>query len=145
MAASRAITVRISDARLRKLMRARKAVTQSDLINALQLERIEDDVQEDDSEHHQVGRRRVFLRGCHCSASRRSRNRPSRRFPASSLLYRVAASASIPARQTRKVVIWLAVYKSGVHPTVAGVALGRPVSAESVPLARRRSTWQPTR
>ena len=35
MAASRAITVRISDARLRKVMRARKAATQSELINAL--------------------------------------------------------------------------------------------------------------
>jgi hypothetical protein len=35
MAGSRAITVRISDARLRKLMRARKAATQSELINTL--------------------------------------------------------------------------------------------------------------
>jgi hypothetical protein len=35
MAASRAITVRISEARLRKLMRARKAATQSELINTL--------------------------------------------------------------------------------------------------------------
>jgi hypothetical protein len=35
MAASRAITVRISDARLRKVMRARKAATQSELINTL--------------------------------------------------------------------------------------------------------------
>lgn len=33
--ASRAITVRISEARLRKLMRARKAATQSELINTL--------------------------------------------------------------------------------------------------------------
>jgi hypothetical protein len=32
---SRAITVRISEARLRKLMRARKAATQSELINTL--------------------------------------------------------------------------------------------------------------
>ena len=35
MAASRAITVRISEARLRKLMRARKSATQSELINTL--------------------------------------------------------------------------------------------------------------
>ena len=35
MAGSRAITVRISDSRLRKLMRARKAATQSELINTL--------------------------------------------------------------------------------------------------------------
>ena len=35
MAGSRAITVRISEARLRKLMRARKAATQSELINKL--------------------------------------------------------------------------------------------------------------
>jgi hypothetical protein len=35
MAASRAITVRISEVRLRKLMRARKAATQSELINTL--------------------------------------------------------------------------------------------------------------
>lgn len=35
MAANRAITVRISEARLRKLMRARKAATQSELINTL--------------------------------------------------------------------------------------------------------------
>ena len=33
--ASRAITVRISEARLRKLMRVRKAATQSELINTL--------------------------------------------------------------------------------------------------------------
>ncbi len=33
--ASRAITVRISEARLRKLMRARRAATQSELINTL--------------------------------------------------------------------------------------------------------------
>ena len=33
MANSRAVTVRISEARLRKLMRARKAATQSELIN----------------------------------------------------------------------------------------------------------------
>ena len=33
--ASRAITVRISEARLRKLMRVRKATTQSELINTL--------------------------------------------------------------------------------------------------------------
>jgi hypothetical protein len=32
---SRAITVRISESRLRKLMRARKAATQSELINTL--------------------------------------------------------------------------------------------------------------
>ena len=35
MANSRAITVRISEARLRKLMRVRKATTQSELINTL--------------------------------------------------------------------------------------------------------------
>ena len=35
MPLSRAITVRVSDARLRKLMRARKATTQSELINRL--------------------------------------------------------------------------------------------------------------
>ena len=35
MANSRAITVRISEAQLRKLMRARKAATQSELINTL--------------------------------------------------------------------------------------------------------------
>jgi hypothetical protein len=35
MAARRAITVRISEVRLRKLMRARKAATQSELINTL--------------------------------------------------------------------------------------------------------------
>ena len=35
MAASRPITVRISDVRLRKVMRARKAATQSELINTL--------------------------------------------------------------------------------------------------------------
>jgi hypothetical protein len=35
MAVSRAITVRISDVRLRKVMRARKAATQSELINTL--------------------------------------------------------------------------------------------------------------
>ena len=35
MATSRAITVRISEVRLRKLMRARKAATQSELINTL--------------------------------------------------------------------------------------------------------------
>jgi len=35
MAASRAITVRISDAQLRKVMRARNAATQSELINTL--------------------------------------------------------------------------------------------------------------
>lgn len=35
MSASRAITVRISEARLRKLMRARKVATQSELINTL--------------------------------------------------------------------------------------------------------------
>jgi hypothetical protein len=35
MATSRAITVRIPDARLRKLMRARKVSTQSELINML--------------------------------------------------------------------------------------------------------------
>ena len=33
--ASRAITVRVSEARLRKLMRARKAATQSELIKTL--------------------------------------------------------------------------------------------------------------
>lgn len=33
--ATRAITVRISETRLRKLMRARKAATQSELINTL--------------------------------------------------------------------------------------------------------------
>lgn len=33
--ASRAITVRVSETRLRKLMRARKAATQSELINTL--------------------------------------------------------------------------------------------------------------
>ena len=35
MSASRAITVRISEARLRKVMRARKVATQSELINTL--------------------------------------------------------------------------------------------------------------
>ena len=35
MPANRAITVRISEARLRKLMRARKVTTQSQLINTL--------------------------------------------------------------------------------------------------------------
>ena len=35
IAGSRAITVRISEARLRKLMRARKSATQSELINTL--------------------------------------------------------------------------------------------------------------
>ena len=35
MPANRAITVRISEARLRKLMRARKVATQSELINTL--------------------------------------------------------------------------------------------------------------
>jgi hypothetical protein len=35
MGASRAITVRISEARLRKVMRARKVATQSELINTL--------------------------------------------------------------------------------------------------------------
>ena len=35
MAARRAVTVRIPEPRLRKLMRARKAKTQSDLINTL--------------------------------------------------------------------------------------------------------------
>ncbi len=35
MATSRPITVRISEARLRKLMRARKIATQSELINTL--------------------------------------------------------------------------------------------------------------
>ena len=35
MATSRAITVRVSEVRLRTLMRARKAATQSELINTL--------------------------------------------------------------------------------------------------------------
>ena len=35
MGASRAITVRIPEARLRKVMRARKVATQSELINTL--------------------------------------------------------------------------------------------------------------
>lgn len=35
MAARKALTVRIPEARLRRLMRARKAKTQSDLINTL--------------------------------------------------------------------------------------------------------------
>jgi len=35
MAATRAVTVRISEARLRKLMRARRSTTQSELINTL--------------------------------------------------------------------------------------------------------------
>lgn len=35
MAGTRAITVRISETRLRRLMRARKAATQSELINTL--------------------------------------------------------------------------------------------------------------
>jgi len=35
MSARRAITVRISEARLRKVMRARKVATQSELINTL--------------------------------------------------------------------------------------------------------------
>jgi hypothetical protein len=35
MARGKALTVRISEVRLRKLMRARKAKTQSDLINTL--------------------------------------------------------------------------------------------------------------
>ena len=35
MEGRKAITVRVSEARLRKLMRARKAKTQSDLINTL--------------------------------------------------------------------------------------------------------------
>jgi hypothetical protein len=35
MAATRAITVRLSEVRLRKLMRARKVATQSELINTL--------------------------------------------------------------------------------------------------------------
>ena len=35
MPANRAVTVRISEARLRKLMRARKVATQSELINTL--------------------------------------------------------------------------------------------------------------
>ena len=35
MEARKALTVRVSEARLRKLMRARKAKTQSDLINTL--------------------------------------------------------------------------------------------------------------
>ena len=35
MGASRAVTVRISEARLRKVMRARKVATQSELINTL--------------------------------------------------------------------------------------------------------------
>ena len=35
MAATRAVTVRIPEARLRKLMRARRVATQSELINAL--------------------------------------------------------------------------------------------------------------
>jgi len=35
MAASKAVTVRVPLARLRKLMRARKATTQSELINGL--------------------------------------------------------------------------------------------------------------
>ena len=35
MARKKALTVRIPDARVRKLMRARKAETQTDLINAL--------------------------------------------------------------------------------------------------------------
>jgi hypothetical protein len=35
MAANRPITVRISEARLRKLMRARRVATQSELINTL--------------------------------------------------------------------------------------------------------------
>jgi hypothetical protein len=35
MARSKALTVRIPESRLRKLMRARKAKTQSDLINTL--------------------------------------------------------------------------------------------------------------
>ena len=35
MAAKRAVTVRVSEARLRKLMRARRVATQSELINTL--------------------------------------------------------------------------------------------------------------
>ena len=35
MGASRAVTVRISEARLRKVMRARRVATQSELINTL--------------------------------------------------------------------------------------------------------------
>lgn len=35
MGASRAITIRVSEARLRKVMRARKVATQSELINTL--------------------------------------------------------------------------------------------------------------
>ena len=38
MAAKRAVTVRVSEARLRKLMRARRVATQSELINTLQAE-----------------------------------------------------------------------------------------------------------
>jgi len=35
MAANRTVTVRVSEARLRKLMRARRVATQSELINTL--------------------------------------------------------------------------------------------------------------
>ncbi len=41
MGASRAVTVRISEARLRKVMRARKVATQSELINTLLAEKEE--------------------------------------------------------------------------------------------------------
>lgn len=48
MARNKALTVRIPEARLRKLMRARKAKTQSDLINTLLTE------EEEQLHSHQV-------------------------------------------------------------------------------------------
>src|SRR5215217_3368269 len=78
-------------------------------LEARELERVENDVEQDDSEDDEIDHGCVLLRARHWSASLNSRRRASRRLPESSFTYNVAASASMPTKQTPKVVNWLAV------------------------------------
>src|SRR3954469_21800837 len=66
------------------------------------LQRDDQQVGQHGHEHDQVRREDVAVAAAHASASRSSRRCPSSRLPVSSTLYMVAASDSIPARQTQK-------------------------------------------
>src|SRR5215212_10780391 len=72
-------------------------------LQALQLQRDDEHVREQDHENHEVHGCDVLLFRAHCSASRRSRSRSSSRFPASSRWYSVAASVSRARTATQNV------------------------------------------
>src|SRR6266576_4298208 len=70
-------------------------------LEPLELQGDDEHVREQHDEDDEVDGGDVLLLGRHCSASRSSRNRMSRRFPASSRWYSVAATANIASTATQ--------------------------------------------